>query len=246
MVEKYHKTLRIPSFDSDLAGRLKPSSFLNLAQEAANIHADYLGVGYDTISVTRRAWVLARTHVIFHRVPLWRDHVTLESWHKSANGFQYYRDFTVDSAEGERLISATTTWLVIDIDTRRMVRNADFGEEGIAGIPEDAVADPAPKIVMPREVEAERVCEHRVVYSDLDINGHVNNVNYALWAMDAVDIDVALQRPLRELVINYNSEIVKGDTVELFRICEESEGLTRFYIEGRVEGRSSFVARLDF
>ncbi|MBR2351760.1 MAG: hypothetical protein IKA70_02335 [Alistipes sp.] len=246
MVEKYSKRLRITSYDSDQSARLKPASFLNLAQEAANLHADYLGVGYDTITETRKAWVLARTHVIFHRLPAWREEVTLKSWHKRANGFQYYRDFEMLSEEGERIVSATTTWLVINIDTRRMVRQNDFGEEGILGIDEDVIEEPAPKVAMPRDAEAEAVGAHDVAFSDLDMNGHVNNVNYAVWAMDSVGLDVTLGRPLRELVINYNSEIKQGDRVELFRLHTSEGSVERYFIEGRVEGRVSFVAQLDF
>ena len=162
MVEKYRKVRRVASFDSDFKARLKPASFLNWPQEAANVHADYLGVGYDTISTTRKAWVLARTHVVFHSLPAWRDEVTVLSWHKRANGFQYYRDFVLESTEGERLVSATTTWLVIDIDTRKLVRNNDFGEEGILGIDEDVIEAPAPKVAIPRDVEAECVGEREV------------------------------------------------------------------------------------
>lgn len=246
MVEKYRKVRRVASFDSDFKARLKPASFLNWAQEAANVHADYLGVGYDTISTTRKAWVLARTHVVFHSLPAWRDEVTVLSWHKRANGFQYYRDFVLESTEGERLVSATTTWLVIDIDTRKLVRNNDFGEEGILGIDEDVIEAPAPKVAIPRDVEAECVGEREVAFSDIDMNGHVNNVNYAVWAMDAVGLEVTLEKPMREIVINYNSEIKAGDRVVFYRHREEVDGLLRFYVEGRVEGKSSFVAQLDF
>ena len=243
MVEKYIKSLRITSYDSDSKALLKPSSFLNLAQEAANLHADYLGVGYDTITETRKAWVLARTHVIFHRLPAWREEVTLKSWHKRANGFQYYRDFEMLSAAGDRLVSATTTWLVIDIDTRRMVRQNDFG--GILGIDEDVIVEPAPKITAPRDVEAEAVGTHEVAFSDLDMNGHVNNVNYAVWAMDSVGLDVTLNNPLREIVINYNSEIKAGDRVELYRLRDADNPLC-YYVEGRVGGRVSFISQLLF
>ena len=77
MIEKYNAVKRIPSFDVDMSSTLRPVSFLNFAQEAANIHADYLGVGYDAMHTTRKAWVLARMHVIFHKLPMWRDHVNI-------------------------------------------------------------------------------------------------------------------------------------------------------------------------
>ena len=121
MIEKYSAVKRIPSFDVDMSGTLRPTSFLNFAQEAANIHADYLGVGYDSMHITRKAWVLSKMHVIFHKLPKWRQHINLQSWHKGASGYQFFRDFVAFDSEGkEKLISATTSWLVIDIDARRL------------------------------------------------------------------------------------------------------------------------------
>ena len=86
MVEKYNVIKRIPSFDVDMSSTLKPAAFLNYAQEAANIHADTIGVGYDSMHTTRKAWVLSKIQVIFHKLPKWREHINVQSWHKGANG----------------------------------------------------------------------------------------------------------------------------------------------------------------
>ena len=42
----------IPCYDTDASWRLKPASFMNLAQEAAGQHAVHLGFGYDDLIVT--------------------------------------------------------------------------------------------------------------------------------------------------------------------------------------------------
>lgn len=246
MMEKYNAVKRIPSFDVDMSGTLKPASFLNYAQEAANIHADYIGVGYDSMHITRKAWVLARMHVIFHKLPQWRENVNIQSWHKGSNGFQYFRDFVVFDKEGnEKLISATTTWLVIDIDSRRMSKFTELAED--KSIKEDVIAEPAPKVVLPKETEPSFVMSHSVSYSDLDMNGHVNNVKYTEWAMNSIELDVANNRRLKELVINFNSEIVPGDIVDIYRTSEKlDDGSLVYYIEGRVNGKSSFAEKLVF
>ena len=245
MVEKYSAVKRIPSFDVDMSALLKPTSFLNFAQESANIHADYIGVGYDSMHITRQAWVLSKIHVIFHRLPKWREHVNIQSWHKGAAGLQCFRDFVMFDAEGkEKLISATTSWLVMDIDTRRLCKYSGLADE--AAIKEDVIAEPAPKILMPKDVEPQLVMNHRVNYSDLDLNGHVNNVKYTEWAMNAIELEVANTRPLKDLVVNFNNEIKPGDTVDIFRYCEEVESGLMYMIEGKVNGKSSFVARLIF
>ncbi len=248
MVEKYNVIKRIPSFDTDMSATLKPASFLNYAQEAANIHADYLGVGYDSMHVTRKGWVLARMHVIFHKLPKWREHINVQSWHKGANGFQFFRDFVVFDKEGtEKLISATTSWLVIDIDTRRLSKYPELSDDEGKCIKEDVIAETAPKITMPKDVEPLHVMTHAVCYSDLDMNGHVNNVKYTEWSMNAIELDVVNNKSLKELVINFNNEIKAGDVVELYRHCDTMEdGLLVYYIEGRVNGKSSFIEKLIF
>lgn len=248
MVEKYSAIKRIPSFDVDMSATLKPASFLNYAQEAANIHADVIGVGYDSMHITRKAWVLARMHVIFHKLPKWREHINIQSWHKGAAGFQFLRDFVVfDKEGGEKLISATTSWLVIDIDTRRLSKYAELADDDDKCIKEDVIAEQPAKITMPKEVEPERVMNHAVNYSDLDMNGHVNNVKYTEWAMNAMELDVVNNNPLKELVINFNNEVKAGDVVEIYRHREVAEdGSLVFFVEGKVDGKSSFIEKLVF
>lgn len=248
MVEKYSAIKRVPSFDVDMSSTLKPASFLNYAQEAANIHADVIGVGYDSMHITRKGWVLARMHVIFHHLPKWRENVNVQSWHKGASGFQFLRDFVVYDKEGsERLISATSSWLVIDIDTRRLSKFPELVDDDSKCIKEDAIASQAPKIVMPKEAEPQCVAVRDVAYSDLDMLGHVNNVKYTEWAMNAIELDVTTGRHLKELIINFNNEVKPGDKVELYRHSESGEGDTLiYYIEGRVNGKSSFIEKLVF
>jgi acyl-ACP thioesterase len=246
MIEKFNADYRIPCYDTDLNQRLKPTAFLNMAQEAANIHADYLGVGYDSLGETHQAWVLSRMKVDFVRLPLWREVVNLKSWHKGANGFMFLRDFIMSDQQGEPLIKATTSWLVIDMNTRRLARrgaSADFATDQSRCIVEDAIAEPAAKVVIPTEAELMGTTLHTVAFSDLDMNQHVNNVQYVVWAMDAVGLDITTASPLRELEINFNAEVRHTDVVEM-KIYKD--GTATYYVEGSVEGRNSFVVRLEF
>jgi acyl-CoA thioesterase FadM len=68
-----------------MSWRLKPASFMDMAQEAANLHAATLGFGYDELIASRTAWVLSRMHVVFVDTLKWRDEVTLATWHKGLN-----------------------------------------------------------------------------------------------------------------------------------------------------------------
>ena len=82
MMNKFRQEFHIPCYNTDMSWRLKPSSFMDLAQEAANLHAVILGFGYDDMIASKTAWVLSRMHVVFVDTPRWRDDVTLFTWHK--------------------------------------------------------------------------------------------------------------------------------------------------------------------
>jgi acyl-ACP thioesterase len=248
MIEKFSADYLIPCYDTDLCQRLKPSAFLNMAQEAANHHAEYLGVGYDTLMELQQAWVMSRMKVQFERLPLWRDKVNLKSWHKGASGFMFLRDFILSDTEGNPLVKATTSWLVIDMTTRRLARRgafAEFAADESKCIPEHVIEEPAAKVVIPEGFEVVKTATHTASYSDLDMNRHVNNVQYVVWAMDIVDLAVTEESQLRELEINFNTEVRPTDQVELTLYANPTEEGTLF-VEGKVEGKNSFIIRLQF
>lgn len=242
---KFIEHLTIPCFDTDAAWRLKPASFMNLAQEAAGRHAVHLGFGYDDLIKTDTAWILSRVHVEFIDTPKWREDITLTTWHKGLNRLFFLRDFCLTDAQGRERVKATTSWLVLNLQTRRLVRDPKLIEDGTV-CAENVLPAPADKVTMPKDVEPEFVMDHIVSYSDIDTNGHANNAMYMQWAMDAVDYNIASSRPVKEFTINFNHETKAGDSVSLYRASVEKEDGLHIYIEGRLPEASSFVVEIVF
>lgn len=242
---KYIEKYTVPCYDTDSAWHLKPASFMNMAQEAAGRHAVYLGFGYDDLIVTNTAWVLSRVHVEYVDTPKWRDEITLTTWHKGLNRLFYLRDFIVTDKDGKERIKATTSWLVLNLETRRLVRDPHLMEDDTI-CTENVIETPADKVVMPKDVEPELVMEHRVAYSDVDTNGHANNAMYMQWAMDAVNYEIASQRPVREFTINFNHEIKPLETVAIYKAIVEEGERRHVFIEGKVGEQSSFCVEIIF
>lgn len=243
-MQKYIQEYTIPCYDTDASGRLKPASFMNLAQEAAGQHAVYLGFGYDDLIATNTAWILSRVHIRFVDTPMWKDDVVLTTWHKGANRLFFVRDFRLTDKEGRTRVEATTSWLVMNLETRRLVRDPQLREG--SECMEDVIATPAGKVQMPKDVEPQLMFEHLVAYSDIDVNGHANNAMYMQWAMDAVDYDIASTRPVKEVTINFNHETKAGDVVALYKSIIKTEDGRRVYVEGKVGDTSAFCVEIVF
>lgn len=244
-MKKYIQNYTIPCYDTDASWRLKPTSFMNLAQEAAGQHAVHLGFGYDDLIKTNTAWIISRMHIEFVDTPQWRDQVTLTTWHKGLNRLFYLRDFIMTDAQGNPKVKATSSWLVLNLETRRLVRDPELMEEGTVNT-ENVIETPADKVQMPKDVEPVLALEHVVAYSDIDMNAHANNAMYMQWAMDAVEYELAASHQLKALTINFNHETKAGDKVMLYRAVVEKEDGIHVYVEGKVEETSSFTVELIF
>ena len=244
-MNKLTQNIHIPCYFTDGAWRLKPASFMNLAQEAATQHATILGFGYDELIESNTAWTISRMHIEFVDTPKWREHMTLQTWHKGLERLFFLRDFIMTDQEGRVRVKATSSWLVLNLDTRRLVRDPNLVDEGKT-CAENVIEKPADKVVFPKDAEAVKVMEHVVAYSDLDMNGHTNNAMYMHWAMDAVDYDIASERDVKEMTINFNHETKAHDVVSIYKAIVENETGRHVFIEGKVDDRSAFCVEIVF
>lgn len=241
---KFCQQICIPCYQTDIHLRLKPAAFMDLAQEIAYWAAQELGFGYDTLHIHHTAWVLSRMHIRFHDIPQWRDQVKLFTWHKGSEGLYYMRDFLLLDASGTPRISATSSWVVIDEQTRRLVRPEELSHLlHIDYQVDNAIEEPCPKVSLPKGAQPQLSGEHVAAYSDIDLIGHTNNARYMVWAMDAIPLEYVQAHSVKDAYITFNKETTAGSRVQLYTL-QEQENV--WYVEGRVEDKPHFVVRLEF
>ncbi len=244
-MSKHTEKFIIPCYNTDVACRLKPTAFMNIAQEAAGENAKHLGFGYDDLIKYNTAWILSRVHVVFIDTPKWKDEITLQTRHKGRDRLFYLRDFIMTDSEGRERVKATTSWLILDLETRKMVRHPQMDDEGTV-CKENIIEKPADKVRMPRSAEPELVRIHEVSYSDIDNNGHTNNAMYMQWSMNAVGYEITSALPVKEFTINFNHETKIGDRVSIYRLMEEREDGLHVFVEGKVGDTSSYIVEIIF
>ena len=245
--KKYARDVVIPCYMSDRKYDLKPGSFMDIAQEMAMDGAEKLGFGYSKLFPLRMAWVLSRMHVHYVDAPKWCDDGTVYTWHRGVDGLFYRRDY--EYKVGDRLcIAATSSWVIINLDTRALEHPEVMAELAGSDPQDEAMALPssAPRIRMPRGITPEKARDHVVAYSDVDFNGHANNTRYIAWVMDCVDPEVAYSRPVKDVYINYSKEIYAGETVQIFRAVEQTEDTLSYTFEGIVGDHTAFLAKVVF
>lgn len=204
----------------DSHGNIRPVTLLNYLQDIAGMHAKSLGVSVADLRGRGLTWVLSRIHLIIERYPRAEESVLIRTWPSSREGLFSCREFELLSETGLPAGLATTSWAVLNIDTRRPVRLAGHLPD-YPLFPRRAVDDDfatLPQIAAAAETEK---MSFRVLRSDLDSNRHVNNTIYAGWALETVPDQVA-ERALTELEISFRAEALYGDTV--LSCCAVADG----------------------
>ena len=90
-------------------------------QRAALHHSESVGLGSESMIAAGAVWILSRMRVDIHRMPRYRESITLRTWHKGSVGFRAGRDFVVLCGD-ETLAVATSQWLYYDLKRQRIAK----------------------------------------------------------------------------------------------------------------------------
>lgn len=173
----YRENIRVRHREADRNGRLKLLSWFDFLQEAAANHAARLGVGLNALTERDQLWVLSRLKLEIRRSPQIGEELTVETYPSGVNRLFFTREFQVFDKSGEVIARASSAWLLLSAAKLRPLRpdqlpcplpdNSDLPvhfrlDEKLPG--DDALAE---EFSVP------------VRFSMEDVNGHLNNAEYA-------------------------------------------------------------------
>jgi medium-chain acyl-[acyl-carrier-protein] hydrolase len=207
---RHDRRFTVRAYESDHSGRLRPASLLNYFQEAASEHATELGAGIVELMRRNLTWVISRYHVKLFRYPRWKNTVELTTWPSGHHGFFALREFELRDEKGAPLAAATSSWILIDLTTKKPVPPA----ERLGSYPWDprrAVASSFDSLSPVDGAELERSFTVRM--SDLDWNRHANHVVYLSWALETTPAALLEKHRPAEVEIDFRGEGLYGDLV---------------------------------
>lgn len=212
---KFQRTFSVNTYDCDFEGRWKPTAFFQVMSESAANHADLLGVGYKAMLEVGYFWVLSRFKVRFLKYPQMGDLVHLKTWPKTIQQKLFYvRDYELFDQSEEPVALATSAWLVLDANARRLVPPASLPGLKLPSNPEAfALDEPLEKLKMDEDGEVK--IRQTASYSAIDLVGHVNNTRYIDLICDSVDIAHYQTQEFDSLQINFDKEVRLGEEVEV-------------------------------
>lgn len=196
---------------ADCFGRCKPSSLLRFAQDAAEAHCHLLGADWDNMAKKNYFWAIIRQRLEISRLPKTGETVTVKTWPMPTTRVAYPRATEGFDEAGNSLFKIISIWVIMDMQSRAMVLPDKSGIEVVGTTFGTELKAPGGLPVAQAELEVLRT----VSYSDLDINGHMNNSRYLDWLCDLLPAAYHKEHPLKAVTINYMSEAREGQQLHL-------------------------------
>lgn len=210
ILEKYAKQYTIRSYECDCNNNLRILTLMNILQDIADENAGLLGFGLDFCINNGLTWVGTNYILEIDRLPKIHETIKIVTWPSARNKLSAYRDFEVFGEDNKSIIKATSEWALISLARRRPVSVID--NLPIKDIVEfRAIDTDFPKI--PEVEEFENQYKFRVRFDDIDINKHINNAVYILWACEAVDSQFRLSHSPAKISINFKKEGFIGEKI---------------------------------
>ena len=204
--QKLEKDYPVHVYETGPDGRLNLHSLFDYFQDIASDHAVRLGFGRDDLLKQNHFWVLSRIYSEISLLPSWGETIILKTWPRGTDRLLALRDYEARFPDGRIIALATSSWLIIDRDTKRIQRPDNLRSS--------LNSDPSVENVLPRNSiklgpagsNGRTIPHFRVRISDLDINLHTNNARYLKWITDSYDLDFMLNNVPLSAEINYLAE----------------------------------------
>lgn len=203
-----------------------PGALQDILQETGNMHSVLIGFSRDQLPGAT-SWVLVKTFLHLERPVKRQEEITVTTWYRGNSGVQVYRDYDIH-AGGEWVGEAVTAWVLFDLEQQRLLRPDIINDPSLIYTPQEPKTLILNKITPPKTVQSAGTRPAR--YSDLDMNGHMNNVKYLDIVTDTLRLEEKPDCFLRSVNIQYSSQTLPGQILSL-ETGKYPDG--RIYVSGK-------------
>ena len=206
----YSRNYNLRTSDFSRYDELQPHAVLDLFQDVAGLHADILDIGFDKLINRDLIWVLVRTKFVVLKNPKMHDQCKTITWPKQKGKVDFDREYLIVDQKNEVLVKGISKWVIVNYKTRRisLTRDIDYNciihEESNFNEPFNKIDD--------FDIENLPYLEQVADYVSSDHNGHLNNINYARYVVNIMQLKK--DEHIDTFEINYVKEVKEGEIIK--------------------------------
>ena len=222
-----------------MTGNCRLSHLLKIIQEIGARDIAARGFGKAEIFDKGMRWVISRIATKVNRIPAYDEEIEIITFPEPPKWFFLPRYTTVLDKDGNVLLECETIWAVIDFKTRKPLLPNQFGLNIEYKDECEKTFELDSKIV---PLETTNTLERKILFTDCDINQHMNNTVYVEWAGDLRGSEFLKSKKLVDWRMAYHTEAKEGETLTMNYTLKDDI----LYVIGQVGERKVYEVWMKF
>lgn len=204
--------------DCDLNDIIHASAVLKYFQETATLQYDRNGPTLAELREKGKAFILSKVNMMIYGLAHRFDSLRVETWTCANSGAAFNRCGAMYNGK-ELIAEIHSVWALVMIADKSICKAADnpfnFGDEPMLKL------DMPARVHVPNSLALNYAGERRIVYSDLDINNHMNNAYYPNMFCDFLPDGTMRGKRVKYISINYINESAAGEILKIYNIHDK-------------------------
>lgn len=214
---KYIKRYTVKWHDTDSNRNLTPTHLLMYMEETSNYQLLDTGMSLDDLRDQRGlAFLLSRIAVRVYAQLHAGEDIDVETWVCESHGLSFLRCFRV--LRGKEVVAeAYSVWALMDLNEHKLLPASAFPYALEPELP--LGSEVSARVRFPAQGGMDLVGERKIVYSDIDYNGHMNNTHYPNMLCDFTP-DIR-RKNVVGFTLSFVHEAAFDHTLKIYRSARE-------------------------
>ncbi|NLM00015.1 MAG: acyl-[acyl-carrier-protein] thioesterase [Treponema sp.] len=237
----FHKRLKFNFSQADKYKNITLKEILAFTSDTAVEDYHQRGISFDRLCENKIGLIVSRVSFHFYKMIKADDIVVIHTWEEAPKGLFFVRRYEIENEDGEKLLSGNSLWVCVNLENRTFIRPKDFTLRPLPARRTECVCIEPGKIKHPENLQ--KLGSRKIVFSDIDRNGHVNNSRYAQMIMDNIAENFQ-SKDIKDFRINYVHEAILNDELEIFANYDEKNQMLT--VVGKSDDKINFEAELIY
>ena len=224
---------QIKGYDVDRNLTMRTTSLIQAMHDAATAQVIELKVSATELQPLSLGWVLVQQDLEIFHYPSMGQRIKFKTYPSGKDRAYTYRDYYVYSEDELLIAQASTSWILMDTNERKMGPYPPQIEEILKR------SNAMPHLNRPEK----RSEEHRtynqskifeVQFSDIDFNGHLSNHCFFKWMIDALPAAFISENQIVRFNIRFKGEAFQGDRIHVKHLYGAKKVFHQLVSKGKV------------
>lgn len=183
----YQESVKVRHYHCNALGETTLPAILDIMLIASNNQEATIPEAKEGFRQEGWAWIITQNQIDINRLPRYNEDIIAETEATTYNKFFSKRHYALKTSDGLVLAQAETTFALIDLNQRSIVRIPEIVAEWYQVEKEER---PSRRKRLSKEVAHEsKVDRFEVKFLDIDLNNHVNNTIYLRWITNSLGME---------------------------------------------------------